>query len=289
MNDSLIGARSIYYAVYRFWQRIPLVIQAVVMGLLVFAIVGNFARTVILLFIPVPWSFLVMGGVLWAFWKYFSGSWWPQSTSEARQIRFRTSKLQGSVWKWSLIAALLGVIIMEASFVVVFRITQFPAAKWEIGYDLSSFPLWTIWLFILTASLVAGITEEVGFRGYMQVPLERRYNALTGITVVSLAFVAIHLNQPWAPPVLIPLFAISVIWGVLAYTSGSLIPAIISHAGADIINFSYWWTDVAGRFDRLPVSETGIDLHFILWVIILLASLVGFTLAARKTLAARIR
>ena len=76
-------------------------------------------------------------------------------------------------------------------------------------------------------------------------------------------------------------------WGVIALFSGSLIPAMISHTVLDIINFSYWWTDVAGAFDKRPIGETGVDTHFIVWLVVLVASVVLFALAARKTLAAR--
>ena len=271
----------------RYWQRVPLVIRAIVTGYLVFAIAGTLAWTVVLAFIPAPWSLLVMAGVLWVYWKYFSGSWWPKSTSQARRRYFRATRLSREVWKWGLLAALLGVVVLQASFVVVFRIVEFPAETWALGYDFSGAPLWLTWLFLIMASLVASITEEVGFRGYMQVPLEERYGPVAGITIVSLGFAVLHLNQAWAPPVLIPLFGISVIWGILAYSSGSLILAMISHAAADIFNFSYWWTNVAGEFTQRPISETGMDAHFVIWGLILVASIALFSWAARKTLAAR--
>ena len=94
-------------------------------------------------------------------------------------------------------------------------------------------------------------------------------------------------NQAWAPPVLFLLLAISVLWGILAYTSGSLIPGMISHTVADVFNFSYLWTDVAGTFDKRPIAETGIDAHFVVWVLVFVASVALFCWAARKTLAAR--
>jgi membrane protease YdiL (CAAX protease family) len=193
------------------------------------------------------------------------------------------------VWKWSLIAALLAAVLLESSLVVTFRIIEFRAEAWALAYDFADAPIWQVWGFILMAALVAGITEEVGFRGYMQVPLEGRYGPAVGITIVSIMFVVLHLNQAWAGGggILIMLFGISAVWGVLARVSGSLIPGMISHTVADIVNFSYWWTDVAGAFDKRPISETGIDSHFILWVAVFVASLALFALAARKTLAAR--
>jgi len=286
MNDSDKTRQHSDSAILRFWQRIPVVIRAIVLGLFVFAIAGSVARMVVLVLIPAPWSVVVMGGVLWAYWKYFSGSWWPKSTAEARSNRFRATELSAGVWKWSLMAAMLVVVVMESGFVVTFRILKFPAEAWALGYDFSAVPLWLAWLLVVMAALVAGITEEVGFRGYMQVPLEKRYGSVVGIMIVSIVFIVSHLNQAWAPPVLFLLFAISVMWGILAYTSGSLIPGIISHTVADIFNFSYWWTDVAGTFDKRPIAETGIDAHFVVWVLVFVASVALFSWAARKTLAA---
>jgi membrane protease YdiL (CAAX protease family) len=286
MNDSDKTRQHSDSAMLRFWQRIPVVIRAIVSGLFVFAIAGSVARMVVLVLIPAPWSVVVMGGVLWAYWKYFSGSWWPKSTAEARSNRFRATGLSAGVWKWILMAAMLVVVVFESGFVVTFRILEFPAEAWALGYDFSAAPLWLAWLLVVMAALVAGITEEVGFRGYMQVPLERRYGSVVGITIVSIVFVVFHLNQAWAPPVLFLLFAISVMWGILAYTSGSLIPGMISHTVADIFNFSYWWTDVAGTFDKRPIAETGIDAHFVVWVLVFVASVALFSWAARKTLAA---
>lgn len=271
----------------RFWERIPVVVRAIVLGFLVFAIVGSVAWTAILILIPAPWSIVVMAIVLWIYLRYFRGSWWPKATTEARRVRFRTTRLSIGAWRWSLIAALLAVVVFQSSLVVAFRIIEFPAEAWALGYDFTDAPIWQVWLFILMAALVAGITEEVGFRGYMQVPLERRYSPAVGITIVSIVFVVAHLNQAWAGGILIILFAISALWGVLAYVSGSLVPSIISHTVTDIFNFSYWWTDVAGTFDKRPIAETGIDMHFIVWVLIFLASIALFSLAARKTLTAR--
>lgn len=273
--------------IIRFWQRVPVVIQAIVLGFCVFAIAGSVARIVILALVPAPWSIVAMGGVLWIYWKYFSGSWWPKSTAEARSNSFRTTRLSTSVWKWSLIAAMLVVVVIESGIVITFRILEFPAEAWASGYDFNAVSPWLAWLLIAMVATVAGITEEVGFRGYMQVPLEKRYGAMVGLTIVSTVFVVFHLNQAWAPPVLLLLFAAGMMWGILAYTSDSLIPGIISHTVADVFNFSYWWTDVAGTFDKRPIAETGIDSHFVVSVLVFMASVALFSWTTRKTLTAR--
>jgi len=266
----------------------PLMVRAVVTGFLVFAIAGSLIWTAVLAFIPAPWSILVMAIVLWIYVKYTSGSWWPQSTAEVRRRYFRATKLSNEKWLWSAVMALVTVVVAQSSLVVTFRVIEFPVEAWNLGYDFSGVPAWQVWAFIVMAATVAGITEEVGFRGYMQVPLEGRYGAVVGIGIVSIVFVIAHFTQAWAVgALLVILLSWSVLWGILAYVSGSLVGGIISHAVTDIFNFSYWWTDVAGSFERRPIAETGIDSHFIVWLLILLVSIGLFVWSSRKTLSTR--
>jgi membrane protease YdiL (CAAX protease family) len=286
MIDLTRKPQAVYSTITGLWQRIPVVVRAIIVGFVVTEI-GIGAWLAIAALIPAPWSLVVSSAVLWAFWRYFSGNGWPSSTAEARKDRFRATKMPAAVWKWSLLAAMLFVVVIQSAFVLTFRVAEFPAEAFATGYGFSDLPLWLAWLFIIMASLVAGICEEIGFRGYMQVPLEQRYGPLPGIVIVSAAFVALHLNQAWAPPILFHILAISVMLGILAYVSGSLIPGIIGHTVMDIPNFAYWWTDVAGTFDRRPIAETGIDAHVIVWALIFVASVGLFFWATRKTLATR--
>jgi len=222
--------------------------------------------------LPAPWSLIFMVGVLWIYVKFFSGNWGPNNSLEARREMFRNVKLSAKVWQWSLISVVLIVAVIQSGLVITFRVIEFPAEAWSLGFDYSAVPMWIVWLYILLMASVAGITEEMGFRGYMQVPLEKRYGPTIGIMVSSLMFMALHLNQAWAPVVLLHLFLIGVMWGVLAYGSGSLIPGIISHTITDIFNFSYWWTDIAGVFDKPTIVVTGIDSHFIVWIVVFAVS-----------------
>jgi membrane protease YdiL (CAAX protease family) len=228
-----------------------------------------------------------MGGVLWLYWKYFGGNWWPKSTAESRQNAFRDVKLSAGAWKWSLLAAVFFVVVVQSGFVATFRIMEFPAEEFTEEYYFDALPAWLAWSFIVMSSLVAGICEETGFRGYMQVPLEKRYGPAAATAIVSIVFLATHLHQAWALPILFHVVAISVFLGILAYASGSLIPSILGHTVMDIINFSYWWSDVAGRFTMRPIAETGIDSHFILWLLIFVVFVTLFAWAALKTLLAR--
>lgn len=275
------------FSLMRLWSRLPIIVRAIVVGFLVFAIAGSAAWTLVLVFVPLPWTFVVMLVVLVAYVRYFSGNGWPESTKEHRRQCFRATKLPAKAWVWSLVAAFAATLLVQAVLVTTFRVVEFPAEAWVLPYDFSSLPTWQVWMLLVFAAFVAGITEEIGFRGYMQVPLEKRYGPVVAIGIVSLVFMVAHLNQAWAGGVIVGLIAVSVLWGVLARASGSLIPGIISHGLADVINFAYWWTDIAGHFDKRPIGETGIDTHFVASVTILLSLLALFTIAIRKTLNAR--
>ena len=171
--------------IIRFWQRIPVVIRAIIVGIFVFEI-GVVAWVVIVgPLVPAPWSILVMGGVPWLYWKYFSGNWWPKTTAEFRRKRYRDVKLSASVWKWGILATIFFVIVIQSGLVITFRIIEFPAEAFTAEYPFDELPTGLAWLFIVMSSLVAGICEETGFRGYMQVPLEKRYGPAVAITVVS--------------------------------------------------------------------------------------------------------
>jgi membrane protease YdiL (CAAX protease family) len=270
------------------WQRIPVVIRAIVVGVLVSSI-GVYAWVILGALMPPLGAVVFMGGLLVIYAKYLSGSWWPERTAEARRMCFRATRLPAGVWKWSLLGALLVVAIWQSGLILTFRFREFPGDVLTAGYDVSAMPPWIAWLMVIMSSLVAGICEETGYRGYMQVPLERRYGPGIAIVIVSILFLLIHLQQVWAPPLLFHLFALSVLLGVLAYASGSLIPSMMAHFGLDMFNFSYWWTDLAGRYGRRPVSETGVDAHFLVSGLVFLVSVGLYFWAIRKTMQAGTR
>ena len=267
------------------WQRIPVLIRAILSGIFV-TFVGVGVWLLCLAVIPAPWSVIAMGGYLWLYWKYFSGSWWPISTAESRSKKFRAVKLSADGWKWSLAGTFLFVIILQSATVLTFRLIEFPAEA-SADYGLDVLPVWQAWIIIIMGSLVAGVCEEIGFRGYMQGPLEKRYGPMVGITIVSIMFTVSHLNQAWAGPVLFQIFAISALFGVLAYASGSLIPSIIGHTIMDIFNFAFWWTDLGGDFELQTIAVTGFDPLFIMAVIVFVAALAMFFWIAQKLVSVR--
>ena len=257
-----------------FWNRIPVLIQALILMLSV-TMAGTLSWSLLLIFIPAPWSIFIMGAVLFFYLLFFSGRWGHKATKASRSANFRSIKLPSMVWIWSIVAVIAFVVISQSMLVVTFRLVQFPTELFTI-YNLENIPLWAAWLFAFMAAMVAGICEETGFRGYGQFPLEKRYGSKVAISLVSITFILIHLNQAWLPPIFIHGLILSVFLGYLAYLTGSLIPSIIAHTIMDVFLFSYWWSDLLGTFIELPIFITGIDFSFMLWVSILIISLALF-------------
>jgi hypothetical protein len=57
-------------------------------------------------------------------------------------------------------------------------------------------------------------------------------------------------------------FGAGMLLGLLAWSSGSLIPGMLGHVMMDIGLFAYWWTGIAGDFTARPITDTGMDQPF---------------------------
>jgi len=258
------------------WSRLPLVVRAILTGFLVSS-VGVSLWSVMLVVLPGVLAIPPMIFLVWLFWKFFSGGLTSGRGSNIQKESFRLTKLRPDTWKWGLAAAALFVIIVQASFVVTFRLVEFPAAKFTADYkQLDTFPLWQAFAIIVMSSIVAAVAEEAGFRGYMQAPLEKKYGVTIAIVITSFVFTAIHLSHSWAAPILPHIFFASILLGILAYRTGSLIPGIIGHAILDVFDYSVWWTDLTGGFQKQTIFRTGADFHFVVWLLIFLTALFGF-------------
>ncbi len=267
----------------RFWMKVPLLIRSIIVGFGVSSI--GIGIWVLLAFnIPVPWSVLAMGTILILYWMYFSGKWNPSNTQAFRRSCTRQINLKKPVWVWGLMAAISIIFVLHWGLALTFRIYEFQPEIFKTASYLNDYPAWMSWPLIIMASLVAGICEEIGYRGYLQKPLEQKYGPIVGISITSVVFVVIHLHQAWASGILVGIFTISFMIGFLAYATNSLLPGIIAHVTFDIINYSYWWSDVIGTFEHKPIGITGIDNHFIITITVVLLSAIVFLIAIRKLL-----
>ena len=269
----------------RFWMKVPLIVRSILSGFGVTSL-GVGIWVLLVTYIPIPWSIVPMGVILILYWFYFSGKWNPSNTQVFRRFCMRQIKLKRSVWIWGLMAAFFIILFLNSTWILTFRIYEFQPEIFKTARFLNDVPAWKAWPIILMASLVAGICEEIGYRGYMQAPLEQKYGPVVGISITSVVFAVAHIHQAWASGILglTIIFVISFLIGYVAYSTKSLLPGIIAHVSFDIINFAYWWSDVIGTFERKPISMTGVDNHFIIAVIVVLLSTILFIVSIRKLL-----
>ena len=256
------------------WIRLPLVLRAVVSGILIALVAAN-VWPLLLRQLGVPLAAISEAAFLTLYVWWAAGGGSPRSTQTARALSFRSGPLSSRQWFWGLVAAIFFAVTVHVSMVVLFRLVPFPAADFRLGYDFSFIPTLPLrWLAAVISAISAGVCEETGFRGYMQRPLETRYGATPAILISSFFFMSVHLTKGWSTAGMVPIvFGAGVLLGMLARSSQSLIPCILGHTMMDIGLFAYWWTGIAGTFTALPIGQTGLDRAFFLACVALAGSL----------------
>lgn len=233
--------------VLRLLRRLPVVLQAMVIGMVVTAagtipwalLVGANVR----LSPSVPWAVAAMTVWLYLYWKYWSGAWWPQSTVTLRRESIRSVVLPKPIWRWSLWTGVLAGTSLVALEMVVLRMVHIPAMG---PAPLSRIPMHSLIALAVMSAVAAGVPEEVGFRGYMQVPIERHYGPVFGVLFVAFVFALAHLNHGLSIFIAFD-FLFGLVFGILAYRANSLLPGATLHCVFDVILF------VAGRRIAAPL------------------------------------
>lgn len=105
-----------------------------------------------------------------------------------------------------------------------------------------------------TAIIVAGVglaaplCEEFFFRGVLQRALYEKFDPPTAIVITALVFAAFHLD----PVGLLARFEMGVLFGLLAWRSGSLWPAIAAHSANNLVSTAIFFGTGAGNEGELP-------------------------------------
>ena len=266
-----------------FWTRLPVWLRAIVSGLLVALTAAN-VWPVLLVSLAVPLASITEMIFLSFYIWWAAGGGPPRSTQQSRVFAFRRRPLTATVWFWSITGAIFFAVTIHAAIVLLFRFVPFPKEAFRQGYNLSFIPSLSLkWLAVVVSAASAGICEEIGFRGYMQRPIEQRHGAPTAILVSSLFFTLVHLNKTWATLGMVPIVLLAgVLLGLLAWSAGSLISCIIGHVVMDIGLFAYWWTRIAGDFTARPIFEAGVDFSFAIACLVFVASLLVVLRAMSK-------
>jgi membrane protease YdiL (CAAX protease family) len=187
----------------------------------------------------------------------------------------RAGRLSSEQWRWSLAYCFFSLIFMASIINVVYRFLPVP----ETGQmDLSMFPWWTLYPSLVMLSINAGVSEEAGFRGFMQGGLERRYGPATAIITTSVLFWLAHFNHPTGPARWVLLIGYRAALGALTWAVQSIWPAIVVHSLTDAVSFTTLASDAGPDWfmrKPAPFAETGVDVPFVVFSILLAASIVS--------------
>jgi len=229
------------------WQRIPVLIRAVLVGLVV-AAAGSFpwawlAQANLRHLRAVPWGAAVMAVYLWLYWRYLTGRSWPASTAALRRERARARPLSAPVWGAAILAGIIG---LATSVVLIRLMGRLVALPHEQMGDIAGVPAGTLLATLVMGAVVAGVVEEVSFRGYMQRPIERQLGPAVAILVVGVVFGLAHGTHSEWSLILMPYYAaVAATYGALAWLTDSIMPSLALHAGGDLFGALQLW--IAGR------------------------------------------
>jgi len=128
-----------------------------------------------------------------------------------------------------LISIVLGVsitILTDEVDRIIGTFIEFPEELEQVLTDTLKATSMVDWILILFAGVIlAGITEEMLFRGMLQKALERRFEINQAVFLSAFIFALIHAAPWW----LIQILILGVVLGFMAWRSGSIIPGIILH------------------------------------------------------------
>lgn len=243
--------------------RIPTIVRAVVLGAATFYFV-QLGQLILLLNTSVaplvPWAVALSVVFLWACWVYLSGAGWPSSTRDTRRRSMRVHQADGELRRLGYLCTVPILLCITGIAIVSSSLIQFPPESFATPDFLTELEPYMGFLIVFGYSLVAGVSEEIGFRGYMQVPLEERYGPSIAIAITSVVFWLAHADHASFLHRTALLLGAGYLAGYVSYYGRSLVPAVIVHTAADTIGF----TTAAGLFGLEPIYtpttiwETGV-------------------------------
>ena len=178
----------------------------------------------------------------------------------------RANAVSEDAWVPALPVGILGLISVLLLQGVLGRLVALPAQRHP---EISKYPFVTILLWVVMASLVAGVVEETSFRGYMQRPIERRHGPVAALLVTGTLFGFAHFTHPEVGMILLPFYiAVAAVYGMLAYLTDSTYPSIVLHAAGDMFSILDLFTRGRSSWQLTatplpPVRKSGLDASFL--------------------------
>lgn len=219
--------------------------------------------------ITVPWAVVPMAVYLGGYWMVLSGRSFGGSADGApRRSNLRANPLTGTMWCASIAAGLVGLGAIVAVLVLMARLVALPDSAPIV--TPVGMPLLTGFALLAMQSVVAGVTEEAAFRGYMQSMVARRHGLALAILAQGTLFGLLHApNHPGAVLRMLPYYIlVSAVYGGLTWAADSILPAIGLHASADIVVLTRWWLTgrpewQLGSSAPVLIAHSGMDGAFV--------------------------
>jgi membrane protease YdiL (CAAX protease family) len=219
--------------------------------------------------VVVPWAILPMTLYLSAYWRFIGGGWGDPASAASRRANLRANRLPTGMWVRSLAAGALGFGALLALLALAARLVSLPSSS-PITTP-AEMPVMTAFLLLVMQSIVAGVTEEAAFRGYMQGPIERDYGVMAAILVNGTFFGLLHFSShPGDVPLMLPYYiAVAAVYGGLTWAADSILPALVLHCAGDVVVLTRWWMTGLPEWQLSPtppslVWEHGVDASFVM-------------------------
>jgi membrane protease YdiL (CAAX protease family) len=208
----------------------------------------------------VPWAVVPMSAYLWVYWRFIGGRIGSPETAEWRREQLRAHPMSPDVWGSALVAGLVGFAALLTFVFVLGRWLTLPASA-PIATP-PEMPTLTVVLLLVMGAIVAGVTEEAAFRGYMQTPIERRYGVAAAILVNGAVFGLLHFpNHPHDVLPMLPYYiAVSAVYSGVTFAANSILPAVVLHSAGDVWSLTRLWAtatpewQIAGSSRSAPID-----------------------------------
>jgi uncharacterized protein len=237
-------------------------------------------------FPSVPWAIVPMAIYLCVYWAFISGAIGPSDSAATRRNSLRARPLPLSVWAAAIVTGLIGFAAVLALTAVMARLIVMPVSQIVTP---ATMPAVTAIALLVMASIVAGVTEEAAFRGYMQSPIERQYGLAVAILVNGVMFGVLHFpTHPEAVAVMLPYYiAVAAVYSGLTWATNSILPAVALHVGGDIWSLIRLWATGEAEWQRSDATHAlvwdgGLDASFLSAVGLCAAFSIGTFMLCRQ-------
>ncbi len=203
-----------------------------------------------------PWAPPLMA-VLLALLVAGLGGWiGPRRGAAARRRMMALRPVALEPFGWAVFAGLAGVAACANLWIVLTRLLPTPP---NLLADPAAYPPQTLLAVLVMSVVAAPVSEELAFRGFAWGLLRKAFGPVATLMIVTTLFTLAHLTQGAYPAKLVVYFLAGLAFGLIAWRSGSLIPAMIVHAAADLAFFTLVWP---GDAHRALIADTGADPAF---------------------------